>query len=189
MTLGLDRLVKEIEKDADAKAQEIINLSKGEASKILGEARSRVGRISAENKYAVAKSVEEYKNRELSSLNLTIKRRALNTRKEIIDAINEKARAKIANLADNEKILEALLKKAQNELDDAEYAYCKESDRKLVQKLAPKLKLRDSIDCLGGVIVENSEGTVMINYTYDVLFENVVSNSMAEIYKRVFNEI
>ncbi|MCD4704024.1 MAG: hypothetical protein K8R64_07010 [Methanosarcinaceae archaeon] len=47
----------------------------------------------------------------------------------------------------------------------------------MVKKLS-SLEYAGNIDCIGGVVIENEDGTIRLDYRYDVILKNVYEHSL-----------
>lgn len=186
--MSLDNVISEIEDEANKRKEEILAEAKAEIDNALDVERQKQYKLNEQNKKETSKTVSMLKQRELSSLELQMKKDTLNARKEIMAKIQEIATEKISNLQDNEKLLKLLIQQAKKELPDAKYIYSNSEDKKIVESIAGSLKFKSTIDCLGGVILADSSEAVRVNYTYDVILQNVFQENMHGIYRRVFGK-
>jgi len=177
--MGLDIVVKDIQEGAraevsrikaegDAKASEIINEAKESQKKMLGD--------------SLAKAEEDLKNlhqQVISSANLEVKRITLNKRKELLDKAYSQTVEAIKSMpaSKKEELLKHIIKK--HEASGARIYSSKELEE-LVKKLT-SLTYAGNIDCIGGVVVENKDGTVRFDFTYDSILENVYERSLKQI--------
>ena len=90
---------------------------------------------------------------------------------------------------EKEKLYQSLLKKAEKEIDV--YAvYVNKSDFDVVKSIAKSiLKNKESIkeeEILGGIIAENKDGTIRVDYSFDSLLEEFRQKSLADISEKLF---
>ncbi len=69
----------------------------------------------------------------------------------------------------NEALLKSIIEK--NEAS-GKRIYSNAASESIVRKLT-SLKYAGNIECLGGVVIENEDGTVRLDYTYDVILKSV----------------
>lgn len=184
--MSLESVINEIISQANKNKAAAIAETKKQADSILDEARRKQQELDRKNNEELSRKKTDYRNKEFSSLELQMKKQQLNVRKEIMQGIEEAAKKEISSLANDPKLITALLKNAMKELPDAKYFYCNRSDKALVQKIAPHLRFATTIDCLGGVVLENADHSIRANHTFEVILENVLEENMHETYKRVF---
>ncbi|MBE0521915.1 MAG: V-type ATP synthase subunit E [Candidatus Methanoperedenaceae archaeon] len=177
--MGLEAIVEEIKARGKAEANKISKEAKKEASQIIADAQSRAEKIKETKKEAVAADIQRLKQQELSSANLEVKRALLNARKEILDIVYEKAVEAIRNFPaeKNEELLKAIIEK--NEAGNSK-VYSRSEDKAVVNKLT-KLKYAGEIDCIGGVVIENEDGRVYLDFKYDTILKETSEQSLKQV--------
>jgi V/A-type H+-transporting ATPase subunit E len=73
-----------------------------------------------------------------------------------------------------EELLKAIL--SANESSGTRI-YSNSESEALVRKLS-SLEYGGNIDCIGGVVIENKDGTIKLDYTYDIIFKNVYEQNL-----------
>ncbi len=177
--MGLDIVVKDIQEGAraevsrikaegDAKASEIINEAKEVQKKMLGD--------------SLAKAEEDLQNlhqQVISSANLEVKRITLNRRKELLDKVYTQTIESIKSMPASKK--EELLKYIIGKYEaSGARIYSSKASEETVKKLT-SLTYAGNIDCIGGVVLENEDRTVRLDFTYDSILKNVYERSLKQI--------
>ena len=177
--MGLEIVVKDIQEGAraevsrikaegDAKASEIINEAKDIQKKTLGD--------------SLAKAEEDLQNlhqQVISSANLEVKRVMLNKRKDLLDTVYNQAVEKIKSMPASKK--EELLKYIINKHEaSGARVYSSKGSEEVVKKLT-SLSYAGNLDSIGGVVLENQDGTVRLDFTYDSILKNVYERSLMQI--------
>ncbi len=177
--MGLDAIVEEIKAKGRAEADRISQETDKEVSRILVDAQSQTARIKATRQDAAKKDIERLRLQEMSSANLEVKRAMLNARKELLDEVNEKAKEEISKLpADkNLKLLKSIIEK--NEANNSRISSSKK-DEPAVRKLT-KLTYSGDINCIGGVIIENKDGTEYLDFRYETILKKVSERSLKQV--------
>jgi len=177
--MGLEAIVQDIRAKGKAEADRISTETDQEVSRIIADARARAAEIKHAKEEAARKEIERLRQQELSSAHLEVKRAILNARKELLDEVYENAKDAILKLpADrNQKFLKAII--AENEKNNAKI-YSASKDKKTVKKLT-KLDYAGEIDCIGGVVIENDDGTVYLDFKYDTILKNVSEQSLKQV--------
>ena len=185
--MALENVINEIISQAEKQKQEIVDLGKQEAKKILEEAMHKAKEQSRLFGEETKKILDETKRREISALNIQLHKMFLETKKNILDELHMQLVEKIDKLDSNKRreLLQKLVEKARKELPDAKFIYCNERDKEVSSGIK-NLKFASSVDCLGGVLVENEDRSVKINYTFDLLLQNVKEAYLNEVAKRIF---
>lgn len=171
MSMGLETVVNDVMDAAQAEVSKMDSEADAEVSLILEEARQNAKRIMGERLAKAEDDIKKIRQQELSSANLEVKRTLLNARKELLDKVYVQSVDAISNLSPekNEEILKALISKYEA---NGAKIYSNTRSEKLVKKLS-SLEYAGNIDCIGGVIIENEDGTVKLDYTYDVILKSV----------------
>lgn len=177
--MGLDAIVEEIKAKGKNEADRISGETYQEVSKIIADAQASAAKIKAAREEAVRKEIERMRQQELSSANLEVKKAILNARKEILDEVYEAARESISKLPaeKNQKILKSIIEK--NESGNSKI-FSRAKDASTVKKLT-KLKSAGEIDCIGGVVIENEDGTEVLDFRYDMILKNVNELSLKQV--------
>ncbi len=182
--MGLDAIVEEIKSKGRAEADRISQETDKEVSRILADAESQAARIRATRQDAAKKEIERLRLQELSSANLEVKRAMLNARKELLDEVNEKAKDGISKLpADkNLQVLKSIIEK--NQANNSRISSNKK-DEPAVRKLT-KLTYSGEINCIGGVIIENENGTEYLDFRYETILKKVSERSLKQVSEILF---
>ena len=119
---------------------------------------------------------------ETASAELESKKLILEAKKEAIESVFEEARKRIEKLSgkQREDCMNRLLEKAKNDIAVAK-VYCSKNDARLVEgfKAEPS-------GINGGLIAENADGTVRVDYSFDTMLQNIKENELQEISKILF---
>ncbi len=177
--MGLDAIVQEIKAKGKAEAERISGEAYKEASLIIAEAQSQAEKIKAAREIAAKKEIDRLRQQELSSANLEVKRAKLNARKEILDEVAEQAKSAVLKLPaeKNKKILQSIIQKFE---PDNSKVYSTERDKATVKKLT-KLEHAGQFDGIGGVVIENEDGTEYLDFKYETILKNVSEQSMKQV--------
>lgn len=184
--MGLEEIVKEIKARGKAEAEKIRAETEKEVSSILEKAKAKAEKIKAEKQQATMKEIEKLRMQELSSAHLVVKRELLNARKQILEQVYEKAVEELKQLPPekNQEILKTIIEKHQ---DNNSKIYSRSEDRQMVKKLT-KLRFAGEIKCIGGVVIENEDGTEVLDFKYDTILKNVSEQSLKQVYDILFGE-
>ncbi|MCQ6963007.1 V-type ATP synthase subunit E [Methanolobus chelungpuianus] len=169
--MGLEIVVKDIMDAAQAEVARLNREADAEASLILNDARQNAKKIVGERLAKAEDDIRKMRQQETSSANLEVKRTLLNARKELLEDVYARAEKSIAAFSQekNRELLKSIIEK--NEAS-GKRIYSNAASEKLVRELT-SLEYAGNIDCLGGVVIENEDGTVRLDYTYDVILRSV----------------
>ncbi len=177
--MGLDAIVEDIRAKGRAEANKISEETALEISRIIADADANAAKLKTAKEEAVRKEIERLKQQELSSANLEVKKAILNARKEIMDEVYEDAKDSVKKLPaeKNQKLLKTIIEK--NENNNAKI-YSRNKDKQIVKKLT-KLEYAGEIDCIGGIVIENADGTEVLDFKYDTILKNVSEQSLKPV--------
>ncbi len=177
--MGLDAIVGEIKAKGRSEADKISEETSSEVSKIISDAEASAARLKAAKEEAVRKEIDRLRQQELSSANLEVKKAKLNARKEVLDEVYEDAKESVKKLPaeKNQKLLKLIIEKNQN---SNARIYSRNKDKQAIKKLT-KLEYAGEIDCIGGVVIENEDGTEVLDFKYDTILKNVSEQSLKQV--------
>ncbi|MFH1127019.1 MAG: V-type ATP synthase subunit E family protein, partial [archaeon] len=123
-----------------------------------------------------------------ASTKLHSKRIELDAKKEITDKVFESLVMKVAKLDDKtkKKIYENMIKKATTEID-AKYAYVNPKDATLLKSITKGIDVKEE-NIVGGVIFEDKEGNVRVDYTFDSVLEELKDEYLKEVSEILFKK-
>jgi V/A-type H+-transporting ATPase subunit E len=177
--MGLEIVLNDITEGAKADVRRINEEANTVSEAILNEARQASKEALGSRLAEVEEKLEQQRQQMLSSANLEVKRIVLNKRKALLDQIFAQALEQIKELtADkNEVYLNALIK--ANEAEGSKI-YSNKKSEKIVKKIS-SLEYGGNIDCIGGIVIENKDGTVRLDYTFDLLLKIAYNRSLKAI--------
>ena len=176
--MGLETVIKDIMNAAQAEITMINAGADAEVSQILDDARQTAKKIMGERLAKAEDDIKRLRQQEISSANLEVKRTMLNARKEVLDKVYSNAVESIVSLpeAKQEELLKAIID--ENDKNGSKI-YSNKDSEELVRKLS-SLEYAGNINCIGGVIIENEDGTVRLDYTYDIILKNVNEQALKQ---------
>jgi len=176
--MGLEVVVKDVLARGGEEADRIRQEGTDEAKGIIAGAEKTARQIVEEKRAQIAEQIERRKNREISSANLEVKRAILNAKKELLDRVYDKAIEILASLSESER--EKIIKQLLESQTDSTQVFSNENDESLVKRIS-RLEYGGTIPCSGGVMLENEDGTVLRDLTFDSLLKNVRDRSLKQL--------
>ncbi|MDO8480494.1 MAG: V-type ATP synthase subunit E family protein [Nanoarchaeota archaeon] len=177
--MGLDEvkaeLLRSMQVDADKIAQDAEAQAKELDSQLKADLKQR------------RKAGEESLQRELEHLAIV---KDAEARSEVSHVLLERKRKLIAEAVKAAKsrlgseTLKTLLKKTQGEIEVAR-VLCRKQDVPSLSGMAAGAEMVPA-EISGGIIAENKDGTVSINYTYDELLARILDRHLQEIAAALF---
>jgi len=193
--------MKGIEKISDAildkvrvEAQDIIKEAEEKARERVEKAKKQQEAKLEEEKGKLIEEAKEEATRILAQSSITARQELLLAKTRIIDEIINGVKKTFSEISGDESSLLDLIKEAINALDiDKARIYVSPKDVSSVRKsLKGDKKLADRIseirefDGTGGVIVEDIDGKIRIDNTYDTRLEMLLPKLLPEIGKELF---
>ncbi len=177
--MGLDAIVEERRAKGRAEAYKIDQETSSEVSKIIAEAEAAGSKLKTAKEEAVRRETERLRQQELSSANLEVKKAILNARKEILDEVYKNSKESIEKLPaeKNLKLLKSIIEKNQ---DNNAKIYSRAKDKPAIKKLT-KLNHAGEIGCIGGVVIENADGSEVLDFKYDTILKTVSEQSLKQV--------
>jgi V/A-type H+-transporting ATPase subunit E len=177
--MGLENVVNDILEQAKSEVATIEAEAQAEVDAIINKAKAKANTILTESQAEVEANIQRKLKQEKSSAQLEIKRAALNAKKDILDSVYLSARETIKSFPPekNASMLKAILDKYGS---DGTRVYSNERDAKLVRELTD-LIFTGEIDCIGGLIIENYDGSVRLDYTFDRILDDVSEKTLKPV--------
>jgi len=182
--MGLEELRGEILEKAEREAKAILDKADAEAAGIIRQAQQQVSEVQKQAKLESQKALENLERKELAKANFEVKKQVLGRKQAIIDDALEEARSMINSMDRTKRsnLFSKLLAKATVQMDIAT-VYINPKDKDLVKSYSWL-----SADIMGGLIVENRDKSMRIDYSFDTMLESAVSRNMSEIVKVIFRQ-
>lgn len=176
--MGLEEVKKEILGNARSQAKQIIREGEEEKKAILKTVESRLTEVKKELDIEAKKALEQYQARVNAETNSLLKRQKLTLQKDMVQEVFKEVQEKLKELPPKKR--EALLKKI---MSTAKYnkVYCSKKDMPLLNKYKPQ-----ETDVIGGVILENKEGNVRLDLSYETLLKSIEQDNLKEIAQVLF---
>jgi len=176
--MGLEVVVKDVLARGEAEANRIRQEGTDEAHALVEGAENTARQILEERREQAVGQIERRKNREISGANLEVKRAVLNAKKELLDKAYSDALGALAALSESER--ETIIKKLLESHTDSKRVFSNKRDEPMVRRIT-QLEYGGTISCSGGVVLENEDGTVIHDLTFDTLLKSVRETSLKEL--------
>jgi V/A-type H+/Na+-transporting ATPase subunit E len=182
--MGLETVKGEVISNARNQEKALLAEASKEASEITKKAEGKLRQIKEQGDETTKMMIDTIKHQEMASAELENKKILLETKKQLIENVFLEVGKKLETLdsGKRQEYVKKLLENAKNDIEVAN-VYCNEKDVKFVGDLKS-----ESADILGGVIAENDDGTVRVDYSFDTLLENIKENELQNINKVLFGD-
>lgn len=180
--MGLENVKDEIIKTARSKAEEVISEGRKEADRLMRQAEEKINQHREELNAKLKQTETAIKNKEIAFSELEIKKMFLEEKKKAIEGVFEGVRKKLSALdtKKREEHIKKLLGEAQKELD-VKHVYCNARDKGFVEGFDV-----EETEILGGIIAENEQKDLRVDYSYEMLLDNIREKHMSKIGKILF---
>lgn len=180
--MGLEIVKEEVIRTAKNQETALIAEAKKEADRITKEAEKKIEQFKEQSNAETKKLMEVIKKQELASAELENKKMFLEAKKQVIDNVFAEVKKNLEKL-DAEKAeayIKKLLEKAKNDIEVAT-VYCNKKDLKFLKDLNP-----ESTEIISGIIAENKDQTVRVDYSFDTIIQDIKENELQNINKILF---
>jgi V/A-type H+-transporting ATPase subunit E len=175
----------------DAFVQVILDKGKAEADEILAQAHAEGERMLSEVRAEGEKAVQDSEERahqaagrkrvqDLARAELETRKIVLAAQKEALDEVYQRALARLGGLRENAAILQALLKANESEWRTGGRVFSNPKDAALVKGMAGRA-YAGTVECEGGLIIENADGTRRVDLRYESILRDVWNDSVREV--------
>jgi len=180
--MGIEVVREDILNKAKEQSAGIIAQARKESDKIMKESLIKVEEMKVRTEEEIKKILEMIKKQELASAELESKKMVLEAKKQIIENVFIEVRKKLEAFDDKkrETYIKKLLEKAKKDIE-VEYVYCAKRDVKFLKELKS-----ENADMICGLIAENKEKNIRVDYSFDTMLQNLKENELQIINKILF---
>ncbi len=180
--MGIEKVREEVLAKAKRQAAQIVAEANREAEAIM---KSAVDKAEENRKKAVQEAerqISEERTRETSAAELEAAKMMLDIKKKLIEDVFEEAQRSLAKTAAQERRshIKRLIEKAKSQID-IHRVLCAEKDANSIEGYKSQ-----PTGITGGIIAENKEGTVRVDYSYEAVMERAKEESLKDVAKTLF---
>jgi len=194
---GMEKISEAILKKVRAEAQDIIKEAEEKARERIEKAKKQQEAKLKEEKNRLIEEATEEAARIMAQALIKSRQELLTVKTEIIDEIINNVKEALSSFSSGESSLLNLIREAVNALDiDKARIHVSPKAAATVQKLinedselANKIIEISEFDCQGGVIVEDIDGKIRIDNTYNTRLETLLPQILPEINKEIFGPL
>lgn len=182
--MGLQEVKQEIINKAKKKASAIIKEGNKEAKAIIAHAEDQVNEYKAKMDKDKRKACMGLEKIQIAAANSEAKKLELDAKRDAIESAFVEAKEKILQRGSEKKKahLLQLLKKAKNELQ-VETVYCNAKDKQFIGDANVV-----EGDMEGGIIAENKDETIRVDYRVETLLESIKERELHAIAEILFKK-
>ncbi len=180
--MGLEKVIEEINERAKKQSDELIKKAEDEARTLKSDVKSKLAQEEKHSIETLQRDIERKRTYELAKVEIEAKKIILNAQKEILHEAQEKVKENLQAMPEdiNRRILSSLLASAEKDLGEG-YLYCSERDKSFLG--AFKAFHYKGLTGGGGLVAENKDQTVRLDFRYPSLLEGVWDKNISEIAK------
>ena len=191
---GIEKISEAIFDKVRVEAQDIVGEAEEKARERVDKAKKQQEAKLEEEKGKLIEEAKEEATRILAQSSITARQELLLAKTRIIDEIIDRVKKTFSGISSDESSLLNLIKEAINALGiDKARIYVLPKDVSSVRKslkgdkqLADRISEIREFDGTGGVIVEDIDGKIRIDNTYDTRLEMLLPKRLPEIGKELF---
>ena len=180
--MGLETVKEEILGNAKEQSNSILAEARKEANSVMGKAGKKAEEMKEKSEAETKKILDAIKRQEIANAELENKKLLLDAKKQIIESVFSEAVKKLESFDDKkrEAYIKKLLEKAKNDIGIARI-YCNKKDMKFLKGIDA-----EQANIIGGLIAENKEKTVRVDYSFETLMQTIKENELQNINKILF---
>ena len=177
--MGLESVVEDVLGRGRSEVEEIRRAALAERDRVLHVASVDGAKLLEIREQEARQAAERLRVQALARAELESKKIVLSAEKQLLDKVYERVLENLSVLEGRETILQSMLK--QHAADwKAGKVYCDPKDANLVRS-AVGSSFAETIDCVGGIVIESGDGTRRIDLRYETLLADVWRDSIREV--------
>jgi V/A-type H+-transporting ATPase subunit E len=179
--MALDKVIQAILDEGKREAERIVAEGRKEAEKTLAEARKQGEHMIEEKQAEAEKLSKRMKVQETARAEIESKKLVLKAQKEFLDGVYQSALQRLSEQWSS-KLIEATIDKNASEVKNG-LVFSNERDGSMAERLARACggKFGGTIDCMGGIVIESSDGSVRMDYRLETILKEIWDNSVIEV--------
>ena len=184
--MGLEKLVEDILRKGDERAQEIIRQGETERQKQIALADDDISASREKAEARLQNQIAQMEQHELSSAELESRKMMLAAQREVLEDLRERILVELSQYPQDKRnaLYSRLFAKAKSILGDC-YVYSNEADASTLRPPAGITKA-GVLECSGGLVFESNDRSVRLDYRFETLLDELWNKKMNEIYTQLF---
>jgi V/A-type H+-transporting ATPase subunit E len=184
--MSLDKVVEDILHRGEERKREILKLGEKERDEAIFQAEKMVEEDRKKGLTRTDALVVQMEQQELSSAELESKKALLAAQRQVMEELKEQVLAELEAYPKEKrrKLYNKLAARAKKELGEC-YVYTNKDDKSLLS-LTSGLSAGGQIDCRGGLVFENKDRSVRLDFRFESMVDEVWNKDMQEIFAKLF---
>jgi len=186
--MTLETLANDIAAAAEKDAKALIAEAKAEAKQLLADAEAKASALRDEAQQRAEKEATQIARETVASARQSNQKDGVMAGRKVLDATYEAARTHIADpgMKGRAALLKTLLSQSKKLAKGKFVILPVEVDRAAISKEAGDRKVGESVDGLGGFVLEAEDGSVSFDMRFDNMLERAWSNQLAAVNETLF---
>lgn len=180
--MGMEKVREEVLAKAKRQAAQIVAEANRESEAIMKSAEEKAEENKKRAMQESERRISEMNTRELAAAELEAAKMMLDAKKKLMEDAFEEAKSRLAKTPAQERRrhIKTLIEKAKQQTD-IHKVLCAERDINSVEgyKSQPTI-------ITGGIIIENKDGTVRVDYSYEALMEKAKEKALKDVANTLF---
>lgn len=179
--MALDKVVTDIIESAEGEASQLISEAEKERQAIMSDADAKISEMRKSKEKELENTLKRLRKREISSAELEAKKIVLNRKKELLNKTLEETLEDLSSMSSEKKVelYEKIVANSQDEISDP-VVYCPVGESTLLEGMAGATSVKET-DMEEGIILENSEGTLRLDYRFRNILESIWETELKEV--------
>ncbi len=188
INMTLETLAKDIAASAEADVKALIDEANNEAKRITDEAKDKASKITEDANSRAVREASQISREVVASARQANQKAILIAKRQAMDSTHAAVKEQLADpgFKGRASMLKSLMAKADKMATSDFVIRPVEVDKKALADLKGKRKVGESVDGLGGFILEAADGSVSFDMRFDTLLETAWSQSLSEVNKILF---
>ncbi len=188
--MTLDKIVQEVLKQGQSEANRIHKIAGKESLLILDKATKEVQALNEQAKAQANEEAGNVSKKLMSSAELESRKQILQTKAEILDRVKSEVLNRMRDLpiVDRERHIKKLLAKARNVIPDGTVRV-RSQDQDILKANLGGYRMGEPVDIMGGLIVDSSDRKLVLDMSFETLFEETWEQNFAMISHDLFGEV
>ena len=185
--MTLETLANDIAAAAEEEAKALIAEAKAEAKKLLADAEAKASALRDEAQQRAEKEATQIARETVASARQSNQKDVLIARRKVLDATLDAARQHIGDpgMKGRAALLKSMLADSKK-LAKGKFVIRPEIDRAAISKEAGDRKVGESVDGLGGFILEAEDGSVSFDMRFDNMLDRAWSSQLSAVNETLF---
>lgn len=183
--MALDKVKEKILDEAEQKADQIIEEAEAEADDIVSEAKQKAERLRDEAEEEAEAEAEALRRQELASARMKAQQIKMEAKQELIHDAFDKLRDRVGEMDSDDRadLFASIIETVGKEIDIGTI-YTSGDMVDAVEDMVDADVEKSDIE---GLIIEDSDGSVRYDYSFDSVLENVRTQYRKETAQELFN--